>query len=173
MVERFPGTYVTLPQRYNKKLTHLAFSRGRHVRISGLADDIVDASYRRRFCRGKRVGAVVGEVPIHLPRLSEVVGPLDEHGSRAECLEPHDQMSEVELGLQVQPDRDVLEPVLGLPPPETPVPLEGRHDVLDPVAAPAVRSERDGGVADEAFVHLVLKVTHDAVPRRSLEAACR
>lgn len=59
---------------------------------------------------------------LYLPSASEIVGTLDEQRSRSEGLERHDQVSEVELGLQIQLDGDVLDAILRLPPGTSPIP---------------------------------------------------
>ena len=58
----------------------------------------------------------------HVPGLAEVVRPLDDHGLGTECFELHDEMGEVELGLQVELDLHLLHTVLCLPPGEAAVP---------------------------------------------------
>ena len=57
-----------------------------------------------------------------MPRFAEVVRALDDHGLGPERLELHDEMGEVELGLEIELDLDVLHAVLGLPPGEPAVP---------------------------------------------------
>jgi len=84
--------------------THLSFGRGRHVGVARRAHDVLYASYRhpRHFrYSGERRRAVVGEVAVDLPRPSEVVRTLDEHGRRPERLESHDEVGEMELRLEV------------------------------------------------------------------------
>ena len=79
-------------------------------------------------------------------------------------------MSEVELGLEVELDVDVLVAVLGLPP-AVPAPLEGRHDVLDAVAPlEHVGLPRLARVALEAL-RLLLQVADHAVPLGAGQAA--
>ena len=85
-------------------MTDLALGRRRHVRVPGRADHVLDTSdrdSRRLGHAGKRPGTVVGEVAVDLPGLAEVIRALDEHGSRTERLEPHDEVGEVELSLEV------------------------------------------------------------------------
>lgn len=59
---------------------------------------------------------VVGEVPVDLPGVTKVVGPLDQHGCWSEGLEVDDYVGEVEFRLQVEGYGHVLHAVLRLPP---------------------------------------------------------
>jgi hypothetical protein len=165
-----------LDARWQHSEDHLSLGRRRHVRIARLADDVLyapdgDRSRRRDF--GESLGAVVGEVPIDLPRLAEVVRALDEHGGRPERLEAHDEMCEVKLGLEVELYGNEWTSVLGLPPAQLPIGAERRDDVLDAMAHLVVRRVRLTRVADEALVDLVLEMTDDAVAFRTDETACR
>lgn len=80
-----------------------------------IADHVGNVLADGRHIRERRP-AVVGKVPIHVPRFAEVVRPFDQHRGRTERGEHDDQMGKVELRLQVQLDRDVLLAVLRLPP---------------------------------------------------------
>lgn len=110
----------------------------------------------------KSLCTVISKIPINLPGFPEVIRPLDEHSGWAEGLKPKDQMSEVELSLQVKLYVDILFTILSLPPPKFPVTSEGRDDVLHSVAhfVLLVWSPR---VADKAFVGLVFQMTDNAV----------
>lgn len=69
---------------------------------------------------GKIVLAIVSEVPIYLPGLSKIVWSFDQHGGWSEGLEANNDMREMKLCLEVEAYRDILHPILGLPPrPET------------------------------------------------------
>ena len=121
----------------------------------------------------ERLRAIVGEVPIHLPRLSEVGRPLDEQRRRSERLESHDEMREVELRLEIQLNRDERFPVSRLPPATLPVAAEAPNDVLDAVGARVqpgnvVRL----GVALETL-EFVLQMAHDTVVLGTTQAARR
>ncbi len=155
------------------EVTHLSLGGGRHVRVLGLADHVLDVADRPRWDLRERLCAVVGEVAVHFPRLPEVVGALDEHGGRTERFEAHDEMREVELGLEVDLDGDFLAPVLGLPPLVLPVVAEVGDDVLDAVAHGVepgnVRVLR---VAHEALERL-LEMRHDAVTLLPVQPARR
>ena len=94
----------------------LALGRRRHVRVARLADHLRQVARRLARHAGEGIGAVVCKVAVDLPRPAKVVGPFDEQRRRPERLERHDQVGEVELGLQVQLDADVLHAVLRLPP---------------------------------------------------------
>ena len=85
----------------------------------------------------------------NLPRLPEVAGSLDEHGSRTKRLELHDDVGEMELGFEVQLDRDVIDPCWRLPPTCLLRPLVSirRNDVAN-----SVTSHRVAGIADETTV---------------------
>lgn len=65
---------------------------------------------------GEVMFAVMSEVSVHLPGPSKIVRPFDQHGSRTEGLEANNDVSEVELCLKVEAYRDILHPILGLPP---------------------------------------------------------
>jgi len=156
--------------------TYLSLGRRCDVRVPRLADDVLNAADRDGVCgrnAGERVSAVVREVPVDLPRLSEVVRPFDEHGSRSESLESHDEMCEVELGFEVELQAGLLPPVLRLPPAQLPVGEERRDDVLDAVAVGIVAAVRLTRVADEALVDLVLQMADDAVALWPLQTARR
>lgn len=58
----------------------------------------------------------MGEVPVDLPVLPEVVGSFDQHGRRPERFERYYHVGEVELGFQVQLDVHVFLAILRLPP---------------------------------------------------------
>lgn len=63
---------------------------------------------------GEILGAVLGKVSVDLPSLAPVKGFLDVHGGGSERLEGDDDVSHVELSLQIQLDGDVLPAVAGL-----------------------------------------------------------
>jgi hypothetical protein len=90
--------------------------RGRHARVPRLADHLVEAPRGADVNAGKGLFAVVGKVPVDLPRDSPVVGLFDKHGRRPKRLEGDDQVGHVELGFQVELDRGVLLAVVCLPP---------------------------------------------------------
>lgn len=94
----------------------LALGGRSHAGVARLADHLGEIAGRLAGDAGERLGAVVREVAVHLPRAAEVVRALDEQGGRPERLERHDQVGEVELRFQVQLDAHVLHAVLRLPP---------------------------------------------------------
>ena len=63
---------------------------------------------------GEVLFAVLGKVSVDLPSLAPVKRFLDVHGGGPEGLEGDDDVSHVELSLQIQLDRDVLPSVAGL-----------------------------------------------------------
>ena len=63
---------------------------------------------------GEVLGAVMGKVSVDLPSLAPVKGFFDIHGGGPERLEGDDDVSHVELSLQIQLDGDVLPAVAGL-----------------------------------------------------------
>lgn len=90
--------------------------RGLDIGVSGVADDVGELGGLVGRHAGERTRAVVGEVPIDLPGVAEVVGALDQHGRGPKRLEVDDDVGEVELGLEVELDRHVLHAILRLPP---------------------------------------------------------
>ena len=56
----------------------------------------------------------MGKVTVDLPSFAPVVGFLNVHGGGSEGFEGDDDVSHVELGLQVQLDGDVLFPIASL-----------------------------------------------------------
>jgi hypothetical protein len=97
----------------------------------------------------------------YLPGFAKIVRPLDQHGRRPERLERDDQMREMELGLEIEFDRDVLDAVLRLPPRgsvgRAPLALPLRlavpvDDVVDAVAHQRVLRLR---IAVEAFLFVL------------------
>lgn len=94
---------------------NLAIPRRLHVGVTRGAHHIGDVVQDRGHSR-EGLLAVVGKVPIHMPRRSKVKGPLDVHGRRSEGGEGDNQMGEVELCLQIQLDGGILLAILRLPP---------------------------------------------------------
>ena len=119
----------------------------------------------------ERLRAIVREVSVDLPRLSEVGRSLDEQRRRSERLEAHDEMREVELGLEIELYRDERLPVSTLPPGPLPVAAEAPNDVLDAMGA-SVQSRHVVllRVALETF-QFVFQVTNDAVVLGATQAA--
>ena len=156
---------------FRRKATHLALGRWRHVRVATLADDVSDVADGTMADVRKRLLTVVGKVAVDLPRLAEVGRSLDEQRRRPERLEPHDEMGEVELSLEVELDRDVLFPVACLPPTALPVTTEAPHNVLDAMAVRVqIRHVLLPRVAAETFQFL-LEMAHYAVVLRVFQAA--
>ena len=119
---------------------------GGHAGVPLLAHSLVQESGGALVDPGEGALAVVGEVAVDLPGLAPVVRLLNVHGSRTERLERDDQVSHVELGLQVQLDGHVLLAVLRLPPglvagaPLSFRALHSVHDVADPMGGPELKS---------------------------------
>lgn len=155
--------------RWQHPVDNLTVFRRFHTRVAMVADHVGNVLADGRHIRERRP-AVVGKVPIHVPRFAEVVRPFDQHRGRTERSEHDDQMGKVELRLQVQLDRDVLLAVLRLPPGL----LQGARlilvdDLSDPVVLHRDVGRLGPGVAQEAF--LLLEMGHDAVALGSHRAA--
>lgn len=93
----------------------LSVLRGLHTGVPLRTNDISyvlgDSGHMR-----ERLLAVVGKVLVHMPSLSEVIRPLDEHSSRSERGKHDDHVGEMELSLKIQLDRHILLSILRLPP---------------------------------------------------------
>lgn len=92
------GAGAFLPQ---PRQTYLSSSAGKGTRISGSANG---SSLPHIILQPEGGRTVSSKVFVRLPRLAEVLGALQHHGSRPGRLEDHDQVGEVEGGLQVQAD---------------------------------------------------------------------
>lgn len=133
------------------------------MRIPLLTDNVLQRSYAPPRHLRKRPSTILSKVSVYIPRFTEIKRPFYQHGLGSECPEGHDEMGEVELGLQIQLDVHALLARLGLPPPLLFVFLEGRHDVLDAVAI-LIEPFPPGlpGVTGEAL-GVLLEVADDAV----------
>lgn len=90
------GAFSSQPRQ-----TYLSSSAGEGARISGSANG---SSVPHIILQPEGGRTVSSKVLVRLPRLAEVLGALQHHGSRPGRLEDHNQVSEVEGGFQVQAD---------------------------------------------------------------------
>jgi len=101
--------------RWQHPKYHFTIPRGLHVGIPRGAHDIGDVFQDSGHSR-KGFLAVVGEISVDVPRLSEIKGSLDVHGRWSEGGEGYDQMGKVKLRLQIQLNGSIFLAILGLPP---------------------------------------------------------
>lgn len=145
----------------------LSVLRGLHAGVPLRTDDIGyvlgDSGHMR-----ERLLTVVGKVLVHMPSLSEVIGPLDEHGSWSERGEHDDHVGEMELGFEIQLDRHILLSILRLPPGL----LQSSRlvlvdDLTDTMILHGVVLGSIAGVAQEALG--LLQMRHDTVTLWSVD----
>lgn len=96
-------------------VTYLSSRAREGARVLGSARG---SALRRRRALGhtERLLAIPGEVPQGLPGEPVVLGAFQQHGGRPRRAEHQDEVSEEELGLQVEPERLLLHPFRRLPP---------------------------------------------------------
>lgn len=106
--------------------------------------------------------AIVRKVTVHVPRLTEIVGALDQHGGRPERLEHDDQMRKMEFRFEIQLNGYILFAIFRLPPRLGP---RARLRLVDHLANAMVQRRIVGRlfarVAQKAFL-LLLQMRNDA-----------
>lgn len=92
-----------------------AILRWRNVRIALIAHHVRHI-FRNTRRKRERFFAIVCKVTVHVPRPTEIIRSLDQHGGRSKRSEHNDQMREMEFGFQVQLNGDIFLAIFRLPP---------------------------------------------------------
>lgn len=119
--------------RVKNTINRLSFCRRLDVRISGLADDIINFTKRTMGNSWEGGLTVEGEVTVHLPGSAKICRSLNQHGRWTKSLKSHDEMSKVKLCLQIQLKVNIRLSILRLPPGLLAVWFEGGDDILNAV----------------------------------------